>query len=207
MTTEDVIEQHAASYRAQPVTDERLMYAAPGLALLVWRNTETIEDHMHAGRGVWSDEDMLRVNARATRLCWDVLKALDGLERHGQLDRGAVEAEMFGLPLDLKELLPTTPKVRRKQYDRETFGRFMHQAALIDRFGLDYWLHILEVTAPSHWWCAPGWPGIVEDYLALPGGPPDPATFARRMHEAPWELDDDQARYVVDHRYDVGHHR
>lgn len=48
----------------------------------------------------------------------------------------------------------------------------------------------------------PDFDSLVEDYMSLPDIP-EPDTFRERFSNAPWDLTDTQAGFVVEHRYDV----
>jgi hypothetical protein len=208
-TLSDLVAEFVAGIEPEPVTDERIMHAAPGLAALLWRNTNTIETRMHAGKGVWSDIDMLRINARVTAICWEFLDELEEEDWWDALvdpddDELALPYEFHQLFLTLQELLPETPKVRRKQYEQETHKTFMGQAKLYELLGLDAWLRSLtsaNLLYPNDWWCAPNYPALIAGYLTL--GPPEPETFEERALNAPWDLTDDQAWFVVERSFDA----
>jgi hypothetical protein len=50
----------------------------------------------------------------------------------------------------------------------------------------------------------PGRERTAEEYAADSGAPDG---LREKLAREPWNLDDEDARFVVDHRYDVGGHR
>lgn len=92
-------------------TDDTVHAAAVGLAANWYRNTNAVETIAHA-QGPWSDEDMLRRNAWATKLCLDALLAL----RAAAPDK--VEAVLTTLLSELVQMLPTTRARRSLQEEK-----------------------------------------------------------------------------------------
>ena len=183
-------------------TAPNLHAAAVGLAAQWYRNTDTVEHDVHA-EGPWRDIDMLRNNAKVTALCLKTLTALatnganDVLAEHGVLE------ELISLQEKISEILPT--EANRKALLEEKPGAPHLLADWIRVNGLGNALSFLTspILYPSAWWGAPGYEAIVDAYCALDPHPPEPETFRARMLQAPWELTDDQADFVCEHRYDV----
>lgn len=164
--------------------------AAAGLVNTWYRNTEGVEGIAHK---VWTDADMLRMNARATEHARRALQ--DVIAR-------PLEVEMILTTL-LDELLALLPsKDARDALYAEKGAAPEVASRWVAEHGLVPWLVFLStpLCAPSHWWGTSTFPALVDQYCSVVPGPPDPDTFRHRMLEAPWELSDEQARFVIRHR-------
>lgn len=180
-----------------PSTPENLHAAAVGLVSQWYRNTEAVEYHAHAN-GPWSDPDMLRRNAWATELCLEALRQL--------VDAPAEEFESILCEL-LTELIDMLPNARaRRSLHREKKGAPFAASDWIEANGLGNWLESLThaFNYPRDWWGVPGYEAIVDEFETMDPEPPEPGTFRERMLSKPWQLTDEQAGFVCDHRYDVG---
>ncbi|MGQ0632745.1 MAG: hypothetical protein ACT4P1_17155 [Sporichthyaceae bacterium] len=107
----------------------------------------------------------------------------------------------------LDQLVAMLPNARaRRSLHREKKNAPLSAAGWIQVNGLGNWLaSLIQAFAyPRDWWGVPGFASIVAEFEALSPGPPDPATFRDRLVNKPWELSDEQAEFVCDHRYDVG---
>lgn len=175
-------------------TDPHLHAAAVGMTSQLYRNTEAVEDAAHVA-GPWTDEDMLRNNARATAVAREALISI----RNGDNPEMAL-AEMQQCWLDM---LPTDDA--RDLLVEATGSAAQHYAEIIERLGLGFMCtYLTRVWAyPHEWWGSLAWPGYVERYCTLTRPPPDPATFRERMLTAPWDLTAEQAEFVTDNRYSV----
>lgn len=172
--------------------------AAVGLASSWYRNTNAVETFAHAD-GPWTDEDMLRHNAWATELA---RRAIIDVVACGA-DLAAVDEVLESLLDALVGLLPSDVAMTELQSEKESAPALA--ADWITTNGLGNWLAFLTrgVPTPAAWWGAPDYHERVERYCRLDPGPPAPETFRDRMMTAPWELSDEQAAFVCDHRYDV----
>jgi hypothetical protein len=132
-------------------------------------------------------------------------------------DMRAVLREMLE-PLDLGDLAADVETARdslRLEVSRNASAGWMTDG-IIDAARKRDWVYALKLaTWRSHftfaaldadqWWGMPQWNARVDMLLAnFPDGP-DPATLRSRLIEAPWELSDEQATWLVDHRYDGPH--
>lgn len=80
------------------LTPETIHHAAAGMALLLWRNTPTVETDAHS-EGGWGDADMLRMNTRATQVLRNALTELCA-------EHAAAEDSLLDAMRDLCDLLP-----------------------------------------------------------------------------------------------------
>ena len=152
-------------------TDANLHAAAVGIVATLYRNTDGVETLAHA-EGRWTDEDMLRNNARATDICRSALRVCR--------DSAPTEfQEIFTrMHAELVRLLPTVRA--RRSLERETGNAPQHYIAIIERLGFGYFLQYLVSNTflyPTTWWGAEDWPLIVDQYCALDGAPPEPETL------------------------------
>lgn len=176
-------------------TPANLHAAAVGLAAQWYRNTETVEHHVHA-TGPWGDPDMLRNNARVTALCLNALSAIADVP-HGVLD------VLQRLLHDICHLLPTPESRQALLSEKAGAPGVLNQWIEINGLGNALSFLTAPILYPSAWWGAAGYEQIIERYCTLDVPPPDAATFRARMLKAPWELSDEQAAFVCDRRYDV----
>ena len=176
-------------------TSTNLAAAAVGLASQWYRNTDAVEEHAHAS-GPWSDTDMLRHNARGTAMCEDALAEVSEAPE----DALRILEELIE---DLAAMLPTQES-RQALLEEKGAGPEV-AVGWVEANGFGNWLAYLTAGPfyPAHWWGAPEFGQIVEQYCNLEPGPPDLATFRDRMLTAPWTLSDPQAQFVCDHRYEV----
>jgi hypothetical protein len=139
---------------------------------------------------------MLRHNARATEIARVALIAIrDGADP---------ETALRTMQQSWMDMLPN---VKARRLLVAAIGNAPHHyAEIIGRLGLGFMVtHLTHVWAyPRHWRESPAWAGYVDRYRTLWPPPPEPDTFRDRMLRAPWELTDNQAEFVTDHRYDVG---
>jgi|1186.fasta_scaffold02260_4 hypothetical protein len=56
------------------------------------------------------------------------------------------------------------------------------------------------MTCNIDWWGHPDYPARTAWLATL--NPPEPATFTEGALSHPWDLSNEQARFIVDHRYD-----
>jgi len=107
---------------------------------------------------------------------------------------------------DVTLLLPT--ERLRNEFDEKEGYRSEHAADVIGRVGVRLWLGRylpqLCFLYPDRWWGAPEYLTVVDQYCAME--PPYPETFRNRMASAPWELSDEQAEFVTDHRWNIRVH-
>ena len=177
------------------VTATVLRQGAASLTHHLWRNTEAVEDWAHA-EGPWHDHDMLRINTLAT------YHALEALRTVLAGESSAVEA--FDVLSDAwLDLMPSRELRERAAEDGHIAAGVEIWGEAIDAHGLGRVLTVLIDNmwwvAPDEWWLMPGYAGLVAELAEL--DPPDPSSFTTRMRLRPWELTDEQARFVVDHRY------
>lgn len=143
---------------------------------------------------------MLRKNAWATELA-----------RLAIVDVTACGEDMVGVEVALEDLMDALvamlpSEAAKVELCAEKQGAPGIATDWIDTNGVGNWLAFLTsgLMYPSAWWGTPGFPEIVEVYCALDPGPPEPDTFRDRMLRVPWQLSDEQAKFVCRHRYDVG---
>jgi hypothetical protein len=177
-------------------TAPNLHAAAVGLAAQWYRNTVTVEHDVHA-EGPWRDGDMLRNNAKVTALC---LKALTALATNGVND---VLERLIGLQEEISEILPTEATRKALLEEKPSAPYVLADWIRVNGLGNALSFVTSSFLYPSTWWGARGYEAIVDAYCALDPHPPEPETFRDRMLRAPWELTDDQADFVCEHRYDV----
>lgn len=128
----DRAEAYRAAYVPRGITAEMVGHAAPVLVLQLWRNTDVVETKLHAGRGVWSDVDMLRKNTWATKLAIDMLRGLADLEKRGELMEEKVRDGFTRLQVEFADLIPAAPKSLRAGYVRDTKRRFAERAQVLN---------------------------------------------------------------------------
>jgi hypothetical protein len=167
--------------------------AAAGMASQWFRNTEAVEHLSHAA-GPWRDRDMLRHNACVTELCRQALADITS-----DLDASTTPR----LETLLGAIVDELPSARAKQaLQRDKANAPILAAEWISANGIGNYLAFLATSCPVHWWGAPQYASVVDQYCSLDLPPPEPG-FRGQMLAAPWALTDEQADFVCDHRYDV----
>ena len=106
---------------------------------------------------------------------------------------------------DICDLLPTNA-MRDTLWD-ESHGKADFWGSAISAFGPDRVLTVFTqgppgmlVTCNRDWWGHPDYPARIAGLASM--NPPGPDTFAERALNRPWDLDDEQAEFITDHRYD-----
>jgi hypothetical protein len=131
-------------------TDANVHAAAVGLTSQLYRNTEAVEYAAHAN-GPWTDEDMLRHNARATEIARVALMAIrDGADP---------ETALRTMQQSWTDMLPNVEA--RRLLATATGNAPSHYAEIIERLGLGFmFTHLTHVWAyPRHWWGSLAWAG------------------------------------------------
>lgn len=181
------------------VNPEVIHHAAAGMTKLLWRNTATVETDAHA-EGDWRDSDMLRVNTLVTQVLREALTVLCA-----DADAQAGGEVLLDAMRDICDLLPTEA-MRDSLWD-ESHRKADFWGSAISALGPHHVLTIFTegpsgtfMTCNRDWWGHPDYPARVAGLAAM--NPPEPETFTERAMNRPWELSEEQARFITDHRYD-----
>jgi hypothetical protein len=169
------------------------------MTLLLWRNTPTVETEAHA-EGDWDDPDMLRMNTRVTQVLRDSLTTLCATPT----EEGGGEILLDAMR-DICDLMPSEA-MKDSLWD-ESHRKADFWGSANSAFGPNHVLAVFTqgppgmfMTCNRDWWGHPDYPARVAALAAI--NPPDPDSFTQRALTQPWELSNEQARFIIDHRYD-----
>lgn len=157
--------------------------AAVGAVKVAWRDSPVEDWHADSENRIW-DSDMMRANVAMTRLVRELLHthaaAAGGLLPSDSRWPGSEPVEMFGeictVISDPHRLLPDGRSLAELAPDQGELDLFVEHVRACGRgwTGLARFhsveavvlaLAVLGVQRCRHWWLAPGWPEVVEEFM------------------------------------------